>query len=314
MVDQEEMIKNKFYLGALTLTILSLLLPWIKVPIVGGISAVNNWKGLVGFFLLIGILALFFYKKRYSYLASLTLVGGVSLYSIYALLKIVFTSVDLGIFGEFSPLLFVGIGLYLFVVGGICVTVKSFIELRKSKDKYLKFAIIGAVVIFVLLFVSMNAGSFGSEPEQTTDSNLGLIQKQKKEPKQVTTKEFSLGEKIQYDRVEITPLKLEYDDTSTDEWRFQASGYILTLEIKNTNSEEIENCDYSFNYVGSNGEQVPGSGYYGGYSIIYPNAKKSYEVRFTTENNMGNVGTIYMNSDTYSDEAVCPDFKIKINI
>lgn len=312
MVDQEEILKNKFYLGALVLTIISLLLPWIKVPIVGGISAINNWKGLVGFFLLIGIVALFFYKKRYSYLASLTLVGGVTSYSIYALLKIVFTSVDLGIFGQFSPLLFVGVGLYLFVVGGICVTVKSFIELKKSKDKYFKFALIGAVVIFALLFVYMNAGSFGSEPESTTD--LGLIQNKKEEPKKISTKEFSLGEKIQYGGIEFTPLTFEYDDTSKDEWSFESSGYILTLEIRNTNSEEIENCDFSFNYIGSDGEQIPGSGYYGGYSTIYPNAKDSFKVRFTTENNAGDVGTIYINPDSYSGDAVCPDFKVKLNI
>lgn len=311
MVHNKDLFQDKFYLGFLGITIISLLLPWIKIPIVGGVSAINNWKGLVGFFLLIGIAGLYFYKKRYSYLASLSLVGGVSLYAIYSLLKIVFTSVDLGIFGEFSPLLFVGVGIYFFIIGGIGVTIKSFIELRKSKDEYFKYAMIGAVVLFAIILLTMNLGNFTSA-EPTIADDLFDTGNSKPEQK-METKEYSLGDSISYNGVELKTINFEYDDTSDDQWSFESSAYVLSFEIKNTNNEEITNCDFSFDYINSDGEQIYGSDYYGGYAEIYSNAKESYEVRFTDSNN-GKTGTIYIKPTSYSDEHTCPNFKIKIKI
>jgi len=311
MTHNKDLFQDKFYLGFLGITIISLLLPWIKIPIVGGVSAINNWKGLVGFFLLIGIVGLYFYKKRYSYLASLSLIGGVSLYAIYSLLRIVFTSVDLGIFGEFSPLLFVGVGIYFFVVGSIGVAIKAFIELKKAKDEYLKYAIITGVIIFAIIFLTMNLGTFTTN-EPTTSNDLFNSGNTKTE-KKMETKEYSLGETISYNGVEFKTISFEYDDTSDDSWSFESSAYVLDFEIKNTNNEEITNCDFSFDYVNSEGEQIYGSDYYGGYSEIFPNAKESYDVRFT-DVNKGKVGTIYIKPTSYSDEHTCPDFKIKINI
>ena len=311
MTHNKDLFQDKFYLGFLGITIISLLLPWIKIPIIGGVSAINNWKGLVGFFLLIGIIALYFYNKRYSYLASLSLVGGVSLYTIYSLLRIVFTSVDLGIFGEFSPLLFVGVGIYFFVVGSIGVTIKAFMELKKAKDEYLKYAIIAGVVIFALILLTMNLGTFTTN-EPTTSNDLFDSGNAKTE-KKMETKKYSLGETISYKGVEFKTISFEYDDTSDDSWSFQSSAYVLDFEIKNTNNEEITNCDFSFDYVNSEGEQIYGSDYYGGYSEIFPNAKESYNVRFT-DVNKGKIGTIYIKPTSYSEEHSCPDFKIKINI
>ena len=311
MAHNKDLFQDKFYLGFLGITIISLLLPWIKIPIIGGVSAINNWKGLVGFFLLIGIIALYFYNKRYSYLASLSLVGGISLYAIYSLLRIVFTSVDLGIFGEFSPLLFVGVGIYFFVVGSIGVTIKAFMELKKAKDEYLKYAIIAGVVIFSLILLTMNLGTFTTN-EPTTSNDLFDSGNAKTE-KKMETKEYSLGETISYNGVEFKTISFEYDDTSDDPWSFESSAYVLDFEIKNTNNEEITNCDFSFDYVNSEGEQIYGSDYYGGYSEIFPNAKESYDVRFT-DVNKGKVGTIYIKPTSYSDEHSCPEFKIKINI
>lgn len=311
MVPHKNLFEDKFYLGFLALTIISLLLPWIKIPIIGGISAINNWRGLVGFFILIGIVALYFYQRRYSYLASLSLVGGVSLYAIYSLLRIVFTSIDLGIFGEFSPLMFLGVGIYIFVIGGIGATIKSFIELKKSKDKYLKYAVIGAVVIFGIILLTMNLGNFtNTEPAISNDlSDFGNTKSEQK----METKEYSLGDIIKYAGVELKTTNFEYDDTSDDEWSFESSAYVLNFEIKNTNSEEITNCDFSFDYINPEGEQIYGSDYYGGYDEIYPNAKENYDVRFTDSNN-GETGTIYIKPTSYSDGHTCPDFKIKLNI
>ncbi len=311
MVPHKNLFEDKFYLGFLALTIISLLLPWIKIPIIGGISAINNWRGLVGFFILIGIVSLYFYQRRYSYLASLTLVGGVSLYTIYSLLRIVFTSIDLGIFGEFSPLMFLGVGIYIFVVGGIGVTVKSFIELKKSKDEYLKYAVIGAVVLFGIILLTMNLGNF-TNTEQTISNDFSDLGNSKSEQK-METKDYSLGDIIKYAGVELRTINFEYDDTSDDEWNFESSAYVLNFEIKNTNSEEITNCDFSFDYINSEGEQIYGSDYYGGYDEIYPNAKENYDVRFT-DVNKGKVGVIYIKPTSYSDEHACPDFKIKINV
>jgi len=314
MEDHKNLFEDKFYLGFLGLTIISLLLPWIKIPIVGGVSAINNWKGLLGFFLLIGIVVLYFYKKRYSYLASLCLVGGVTLYTIYSLIRIVFASIDLGIFGEFSPLLFVGVGIYLFVVGGIGVTIKSFIELKTSKDRYFKIAIIGAIVLLGLILLFMSVGSFTDNDSASIELDNILDSGSSKSEKKMTTKEYSLGDTIKYSGIEFKTLGFDYDDTSNDEWSFESSAYVLSFEIKNTNDEEITNCDFSFDYVGADGEQVYGSDYYGGYAEIYSNAKETYEVRFRSDVNNGKVGSIYIKPTSYSDEHTCPDFKIEIKI
>lgn len=170
-------LKDKVYFGFLSVMLLSLFLPWVKIPIMGSFSALNNWRGLVGLLGLIGIGATYFYNERYSYLASLSIIGGISLYAISSLFKIAFVPIDLGIFGEINLLSFVGVGLYLFIIGGVGTTIKSFIELKKFKDKSLKFAIIGGVVVFALLILSMNLGTFSNNNDNQVDleglSDLG---------------------------------------------------------------------------------------------------------------------------------------------
>ena len=44
--------KEKIFFGSLILAIISIFLPWIKVPLLGSYSAINNWQGIVGLLIL----------------------------------------------------------------------------------------------------------------------------------------------------------------------------------------------------------------------------------------------------------------------
>lgn len=305
-------LQDNFFYGFLGLTTISLLMPWINIPIIGGFSPVSDWRGIIVLICLLGILGLYFYNRSLSYFASLIFVGGMILYAIYFILRLVFISVDIGIFGEFSPLMFIGFGVYVFIIGGILTVFKSFIELKKENSEYLKFGIIGGILFFIIILIISNSDNImlSSTTPTIMDNN---IETTSNEPENLETIEFSFGETISFEGLELRTISFEYDDTSDDMWRFESSAYVLSFEIRNTNNFEITNCDYDFYYINSLGDQIIGHNYYGAYSLLLPNARTTFEVRFR-DSFRDEGGIIYIRpSSFFRNDNTCPNFNIKIN-
>lgn len=118
---------EKFYLGFLCLALLGLILPWVNIPIIGSFNALNSNVGIIAFLLMLLIIGLFFWKKKYSLFLSLILFGISLLYFTYRIISLASIGfrLNLGILGEINLLNFIGIGVYLTLIAIIGVLIIS---------------------------------------------------------------------------------------------------------------------------------------------------------------------------------------------
>jgi len=304
--------KEKIYLGALVLAIISIFLPWIKVPLLGSYSAINNWQGIVSLIILVGTLGMYFWDKKYSYLAGI----GISAFALARLLFIVgsgmFSSIDLGLFGEISLLSFIGAGPYLLLLSLTVVSVMGVLALKEKSRKLMYYVIGAGVLVAVVMILIANLSSGTSNSDSLPDFDLGSGFGDSSPEKEKKFKEFELGEPIEFEDTQLTLVSLLYEDTSGEYMNFNRNAYVLELETKNTGDSSIRECEFSFKFVPSDSEQLSGTDYYG-YSEIFPGAKETEEVKFDSETFSSGKGTIYLTSNSFDGED-CPDFNIRVDV
>ena len=118
---------EKVYLGFLCLVLIGLILPWVKISIVGSSNALNNWMGITAFILSWILIGMFFWKKKYSLYSSLVLSGISILYFVYRIIDLASMGfkLNLGILGEINLFNFMGIGIYLTLISLIGIFILS---------------------------------------------------------------------------------------------------------------------------------------------------------------------------------------------
>jgi len=123
---------DKLYLGSIGLMIFSIFMPWITIPILGSFNALKHWSGVVALFILIGIFGLYFFKNKYSIFSYLLSSTVLIIYLIYKIIKIGSFAIDLGFKNEISILSFLGVGIYLFLIGLLGGIIFSITKLKSN--------------------------------------------------------------------------------------------------------------------------------------------------------------------------------------
>jgi len=138
-----------FYIGA-GIAALGILLPWIDLVIVS-ISGGSLLAGKIALALLVAAALLYWKEKlNLAYGAIITLASTTLSLLTYIIIQIGGFSIDMGFMGSISIFKFIGLGLYLFLIGLGISTFESVRELKSSNQKGL---IIGSIIVGIILAV-----------------------------------------------------------------------------------------------------------------------------------------------------------------
>ncbi len=315
---KELSLTEKLFLISGIVMIVGLALPIIQIPLLGNFNALNSGWGAAYFFLVIGVLGLFFWKKEYSK-AGMIVLSGLGIFQIiYAITSLGGFTIDLGFLGEMSLFTFLGIGAYILTIGLIASGILA-ILLLKEHNNSIKLFVISVVVLIILCGVDIAynqieiTGDTINETDFEIPFDLGTTEEE------LETKTFSLGDTITYSGVELTFTTLEkamhskFTDFETD-----VEYYRITYTMKNTNSERITPCSFDFILLDSNGHQIDD-----GFSVmddgdslyddIFSDVQKNYRKWFETANQIEGDISIYIKPAYVTDET-CPNFEIKLEV
>ena len=143
-------IEDKWYVGSLLVVLISIFLPWFQLGPLGRALGIQYTSGIIGLVILLGIIGLYFYKKKTSFrLAAITL-GPIAIYKIIDLIQTIKESFDPNIIAN-NITGFIGWGVYIFIVGAISATIVALINLKKIKKSLLINTCIG--IFFITLFL-----------------------------------------------------------------------------------------------------------------------------------------------------------------
>jgi len=143
------MNKKMFYAGA-GIAALGVLLPWIDL-VIFSISGGSILAGKIALALLVAAALLYWKEKlNLAYGAIITLASATLSLLTYIIIQIGGFSIDTGFMGDISIFKFIGLGLYLFLIGLGVSTFESVRELKSSNQKGL---IIGSIIVGIVLAV-----------------------------------------------------------------------------------------------------------------------------------------------------------------
>ena len=162
-------INEKVFLISIALIILGLILP-LTSPI-GSFNALNSMEGAIFFFLIIGALGLFFWKKEYSEAALLVLSGLGIFQIIYTIISFGGFTIDLGFLGEISLFTFLGIGAYILTIGLIGSMIIAILLLKKQKNS-VKLFVISLIVLLVICGLDIAYNKINLSDEGTRNNDI----------------------------------------------------------------------------------------------------------------------------------------------
>lgn len=138
-----------FYIGA-GLAALGVLLPWIDLVIVN-ISGSSTWAGKIALALLVASALLYWKEKlNLAYGTIIALASTTLSLLTYIIIQIGGFSIDMGFMGSISIFKFIGLGLYLFIIG---LGISTFESIRELKSNNQKGLIIGSIIVGIVLAV-----------------------------------------------------------------------------------------------------------------------------------------------------------------
>ena len=193
------MAKNKLetleilFLCAIGVVLLGMLLPWIKIPLLGSFSALNSMWGVASFFVVVLFGASFFWKKDISQSGLFVLSGLFMLLIIERIISLGSNNfnLDLGFLSQISIFNFLGMGLYITIIASSCLFIFSSMLLKKNNPKGLTTPIIILVVLFTLILTVgfsniLNLGIAENENTDFDENVLGLDNYEESLAKEVT--------------------------------------------------------------------------------------------------------------------------------